>query len=190
MHSMDSKEEKIIDAAFRMILRYGMARTTMNDVAQEAGISRQTLYASFASKEELLRATIRYLADRSVADIQTDCARTSNLSEQLDAVIHHTAIKSFELLHASPDADDIVSGFNSACREELAEASARYRGLIENILRPYEKRIEESGMSLTQLADFIQKSTLTLKHEARDIEHLKLLAQALRVMVLRLVAAD
>lgn len=187
---MDSKEEKIIDAAFRMILRYGMARTTMNDVAQEAGISRQTLYASFSSKEELLRATIRYLADRAVADIQADCARTSDLAEQLDAVIHHTAIKSFELLHASPDADDIVSGFNSACREELAEASARYRGLIENILRPYEKRIEESGMSLTQLADFIQKSTLTLKHEARDIEHLKLLAQALRVMVLRLVAAD
>ncbi|MES3006630.1 MAG: TetR family transcriptional regulator [Pseudomonadota bacterium] len=184
---METREINIVEAAIRMILRYGMARTTMSDVAQEAGISRQTLYASFPSKEDLLRGSIRYLADRNVADIIADCAKTSDVAAQLDAVIHHTAVKSFELLHASPDADDIVSGFNNACKEELTEASARYQALIEDILRPYVGNIEASGMSLAQLADFIQKSTLTIKHEAKDMAHLQQLTQALRVMVLRVV---
>jgi AcrR family transcriptional regulator len=185
---METREINIVEAAIRMILRYGMARTTMSDVAHEAGISRQTLYASFAGKEDLLRASIRYLADRNVADIISDCAKTTDLAAQLDVVIHHTAVRSFELLHASPDANDIVSGFNSACKEELSEASARYQTLIEDILRPRKTRIEAAGMSLEQLADFIQKSTLTIKHEARDMAHLQQLTQALRVMVLRVVA--
>lgn len=184
MTGMDSREIKIAEAAIGIILRYGMARTTMNDVAREAGISRQTLYAIFASKEELLRATIRFLANRTVADIETDFARSSDLGERLDSVIHHTAVRSFELLCASPDADDIVSGFNSACKEELEEGSARYRLLIEQMLLPFGKNIEATGMSVPSLADFIQKSMLTIKHEAKDIAHVKALAKTLKVMVL------
>lgn len=192
MTSMDAheytREDKIAEAAIGIILRYGMARTTMNDVAQEAGISRQTLYAIFASKEELLRATIRFLANRTVRDIEADFERTADLGERLDAVIHHIAVRSFELLRASPDADDIVSGFNSACKEELEDGSARYRALIEQMLLPYDTNITAAGMSLPELADFIQKSTLTIKHEARDMAHVNALATTLKAMVLNVAA--
>ncbi|MDO8909365.1 MAG: TetR/AcrR family transcriptional regulator [Pseudohongiella sp.] len=181
---MDPRETKIAEAAIRIILRYGMARMTMNDVAQEAGVSRQTLYAIFASKEDLLRATIRFLVNRTVADITADFARTTNLEERLDAVTQHIAVRSFELLRASPDADDIVSGFNSACKEELEDGTARYRELIEQMLLPFSSNIESYGMTVQEVADFIQKSTLTIKHEGKDIAHVKALANTLKAMVL------
>jgi AcrR family transcriptional regulator len=184
---MDPREIKIAEAAIRIILRYGMARTTMNDVAQEAGVSRQTLYAIFASKEDLLRATIRYLANRTVADIEADFAKTSDPGQRLDAVINHIAVRSFELLRASPDADDIVSGFNAACKEELESAAARYQRLITEMLIPYQNSIESAGMSVAELADFIQKSTLTIKHEAKDMFHLNALAKTLKAMVMVLI---
>jgi AcrR family transcriptional regulator len=183
----DKRDTHLIEAAIRKFLRYGMGRTTMSDIAREAGVSRQTLYASFASKEDLLRATIRYLADRNVGDIRRDCAKTQDPGKQLDAVILHTAIRSYELLHASPDADDMVTGFDAACKEELAEAAARYRELIAVILQPYELAIRSRGMSVAQLADFIQRSTLTLKHEATTPAHLDELANALKVLVLTLL---
>ncbi|MDH7943435.1 helix-turn-helix domain-containing protein [Pseudohongiella sp. SYSU M77423] len=183
--AMDQREIDIVDAAMRVVLRYGMARTTMSDVAQEAGISRQTLYAIFSSKDELLRAIIRHLANRTVAEIEAEFARTSDLGERLDAVIWQIAGRSFELLRASPDADDIVSGFNAACKEELERNTARYRTLIEAMLQPYSERISGTGMSVPALADFIQKSTLTLKHEAADMAHLKTLAGSLKTLVLQ-----
>jgi len=188
MTSMDSRENKIAEAAVRIILRYGMARTTMNDVAQEAGVSRQTLYAIFSSKQDLLRATIRSLVDRTVADIEADFANTVNLDERLDAVIGHIAVRSFELLRASPDADDIVSGFNTASKEELEDGTARYRILIEEMLTPFSANIGSAGVSVPELADFIQKSTLTIKHEANDMVHVHALAKTLKVMVLNLAA--
>lgn len=188
MTSMDSRENKIAEAAVRIILRYGMARTTMSDVAQEAGVSRQTLYAIFSSKQDLLRATIRSLVNRTVSDIEADFANTVNLDERLDAVIGHIAVRSFELLRASPDADDIVSGFNTACKEELEDGTARYRILIEEMLAPFSAKIGSAGVSVPELADFIQKSTLTIKHEAKDMVHVHALAKTLKVMVLNLAA--
>jgi len=185
--SADQRDALLIEAALRKFLRYGMGRTTMSDIAGEAGVSRQTLYASFASKEELLRATIRYLADRNVDEITRACASTRDLGAQLDAVMLHTAIRSYDLLHASPDAHDIVSGFDAACREELTEAAGRYCELIADLLQPYAVDIRARGMSVMQLADFIQRSTLTLKHQATSRAHLDELACALKILVLNLL---
>lgn len=184
VQKMDQREINIAEAAMRIVLRYGMARATMSDVAQEAGISRQTLYAIFSSKDDLMRATIRYLADRTMESIGAEFERTEELSERLDAVIQFMAVRSFELLSASPDADDIVSGFNAACKEELENNSARYRALIEEMLEPYGPNISAAGMTVPMLADFIQKSTLTIKHEATDMTHVKALAGALKALVL------
>jgi AcrR family transcriptional regulator len=186
---MDSREIKIAEAAIRIILRYGMARTTMHDVAQEAGVSRQTLYAIFANKDDLLRATIRFLANRTVADIEADFVKSSDLAYRLDAVINHIAVRSFELLRASPDANDIVSGFNTACKQELEDGSARYRILIEQMLLPFSLNIESAGMSVPTLADFIQKFTLTIKHEAKDIAQVTTLSNTLRSLVLNVASA-
>ena len=42
-----------------MFSRYGVKRTSMVDLAQEAGVSRQTLYNVFRNKDDVLRALIR-----------------------------------------------------------------------------------------------------------------------------------
>ena len=184
---MQNREATIITAAFRLILRYGVARTTMHDIAKEAGTSRQTLYATFPNKEELLRATIRYLADETVREITAGCAAAETLADQLDVVFNCIAVKHFDLLHASPDADDIISGFDAACKDELAEAATRYRELIERILDSHRVTITAAGLTVAQLADLIQRSTITLKHEATSRAHLLRLIEALKVLVLNLL---
>jgi AcrR family transcriptional regulator len=44
---------RILDAARRAFLAHGFARTTMDDLARELGMSKKTLYRSFAGKEAL-----------------------------------------------------------------------------------------------------------------------------------------
>jgi AcrR family transcriptional regulator len=45
--------EAILEAANRRFLRFGPRKTTMDEVAREAGCSRTTLYAHFRNKEDL-----------------------------------------------------------------------------------------------------------------------------------------
>jgi len=187
---MTQKEEKIVEAAISVILRYGMRRSSMNDIAKEAGISRQTLYLMFSNKDEVLRATIHLFADRALAEIETSCTNATTLSDKMDIVFEQLAIKPYELMKMSPDAQDIINGFNDACKEEISLTNERYRSAIEEILTPYKSQFSASGMKLYQLADYIQCSIHSFKKEAKTKQHLLELLSSLKILVLKLVDAD
>ena len=50
--------EAILDAADRLLQRYGYKKTTMDDLAQEAGIGKGTIYLYFPSKEEVALSSV------------------------------------------------------------------------------------------------------------------------------------
>ncbi|MEX3007384.1 TetR/AcrR family transcriptional regulator [Hoeflea sp. TYP-13] len=179
--------EQIIEAAIRVISRYGVKRTTMNDVAEEANIVRQTLYNAYASKEDLLRATIRYGGEQSLAAIKSECAEATSLSEKLDIVFEHSVVKPFEWIHASPEAADIIDGFNDAARDELATSYEHKRAELQTILEPYGKQIEAAGLNVRDLSDYIQSAAKGAKGNAKDKDHLLKLLKSLKLTVLALV---
>jgi AcrR family transcriptional regulator len=54
----DDRSQQILDAALLLILRQGYDKTSIGDVAAEAGISRGTVYLYFANKERLVEALV------------------------------------------------------------------------------------------------------------------------------------
>jgi AcrR family transcriptional regulator len=54
----EAREQSILDAAVRLILRQGYDKTSMSDIADEAGLSRGIVYLHFESKEKLFAALI------------------------------------------------------------------------------------------------------------------------------------
>ncbi|MHA6624242.1 TetR/AcrR family transcriptional regulator [Pseudonocardia sichuanensis] len=50
---------RILDAAARLLLRYGHDRTTISDVAREAGVAKGSVYAHWRSRELLFLALLR-----------------------------------------------------------------------------------------------------------------------------------
>lgn len=55
---------RILDAAHDCIARVGIAKTTLDDVARDAGCSRATLYRHVAGKRELLDSLVEREAER------------------------------------------------------------------------------------------------------------------------------
>jgi len=187
---MGEKEEAIVKAAICVMSRYGVKRTTMNDIANAAEISRQTLYNSFANKDEVLRAAVRQGCERSVTDIRQDWQQAAGLGEKLDAFFQHTVIFYYDFIHSAPDADDIVSGFNTAGKDELEKAQDRYKSLLEEVLSPYETTISNAGMTVSQLAEIVCVSSVGYKYKARSKAHLEELLRSLKIMTLTLAGAD
>jgi TetR/AcrR family transcriptional repressor of mexJK operon len=58
------KAESILAAARRMFLASGFGAVSMDAIAREAGASKATLYAYFASKEELFGAVVSHEGER------------------------------------------------------------------------------------------------------------------------------
>lgn len=57
-----SKREKILTGALRAFLEYGYNETSMDRVASEAGVSKQTIYSHFKDKERLFHALVEHLS--------------------------------------------------------------------------------------------------------------------------------
>src|SRR3712207_841518 len=50
--------DRILDAAFTGMATHGLHRLSLEDVAREAGLSRQTVYRYFGSRDALVTAVI------------------------------------------------------------------------------------------------------------------------------------
>ena len=65
---------RILDAAYEQFCHLGIRRSTMDDVARRAGVSRITVYRRFVTKdllvEEVVRREFRRYFDQFLADIQ------------------------------------------------------------------------------------------------------------------------
>lgn len=64
----ENREQRILEAAGRLIAHYGYDKTTVAEIAQEAGISKGAIYLHFESKEKLIEALILYESNRVLED--------------------------------------------------------------------------------------------------------------------------
>lgn len=71
--AINNKREQILQGAMRIFLHHGYATTSMDRVAAEAGVSKQTIYSHFQDKEGLFRALIERVTIRRLqAEYQSE----------------------------------------------------------------------------------------------------------------------
>src|SRR4051794_27880891 len=74
-NSADPPTERVLDAALARFEDFGIQRTTMEDVARHAGVSRVTIYRRFPRKERLVEAVILREGQRLFAPLGAARAR-------------------------------------------------------------------------------------------------------------------
>lgn len=111
VHAEDSDEvtTRVLDGAYEQFCRMGIRRSTMEDVARRAGVSRITVYRRFATKdalvEQMVRREFRRYFDQFLIDIQE--ARTAadrvvlGFASALRAIRHNPLIGG--LMAVEPD---------------------------------------------------------------------------------------
>src|SRR5690349_4313796 len=87
--------ERILDAALACVARVGYRKTTLDDVAREAGCARATLYRYFPGKQPLLQAVVAREATRVGDELTAAAAACTTLDDVLCALIA-TAVRAFE----------------------------------------------------------------------------------------------
>lgn len=181
----EAKAERAVAAAAAVFLRYGFARTTMGDIAQEAGMSRPALYLLLAGKEEAFAAVVRKLnADQ--LDLVRD--RLPTLPTLRDKLMHACltwGAHGAELTAASPDARDLFD----VARPPVREIYGDFEALIAELVAP---ALEGSTLPLTPaaLARGLTYAMRGFKDTATDVEDMRrLIAAEVEVVATALGAA-
>ncbi|WP_149553092.1 TetR/AcrR family transcriptional regulator [Streptomyces marokkonensis] len=83
----DDRLQQILDAAYACFTRHGVRRTTMDDIARAADMSRPAVYQYVRNKQDAFRRLAARLLETSLNESRSAAAAQSDLTERLTGVL-------------------------------------------------------------------------------------------------------
>jgi len=159
------QREAILKAATATFLRYGFKKTSMDDVAQAAGVSRQGLYLYFDTKDFLFREALQYLVSHIISTAHS-VAEDGNLS------LRDRLLGVFEALHGNAfqnasreDAFELLQTAQSADGALLVQLDRDLMGIVAALLAEAgaADRWEEAGVTVAEPSEQLLMSAKGIK---------------------------
>lgn len=145
--SPDSTRDRLLEGALSCMRRTGSTRLSLAEVARAAGIARQTIYAHFADREQLLAATVQHAALRLTDRIARE---TAAIESTADALVETVVAFHEEARHDVAIAQVIAMTLSPATAEQgtiSADALRLTRGFLRGRLSVVEA---EGGVPLDE----------------------------------------
>jgi len=135
-----AKRDAVYDAASVVFAQYGFRRTTMNDIAKSAGISRPALYLVFENKEDLFQGLAAHRLDQAINSALSVLQGSGRIADRfLESLLvfeqifyepiadspHGTELMDISLSLASEVMTKKLARFHAALTKSLSEAEAR-----------------------------------------------------------------
>ncbi len=173
MSSMsDPSLKRVFVAALTLFGRHGFQRTSMADIAREAGIARATLYLRFSDKGALFEALAASLVDEALAQAEAAWVPDAPLSENIAATLLAKDLRFFHILNATPHGAELLELDAELTAAHVARLDAGFAALLARRGREAVQR----GADLTAFDDadgfaaFLATAGSSLKHETRTEE--------------------
>jgi AcrR family transcriptional regulator len=167
-----SRRTAILDVAIRVFLRYGFKKTSMDDLARAADLSRQGLYLHFANKEEVFKESVLHFVAQTRAASRAALANDKlSLEDRLLAAfeaVHTHSLGETETQHSAEILEaatqflgPLVRQIDEAIVEDVAQ-TLRAAGLVAVW--------KDVGVSAKDLADELCSVSHGLKHRVSSVD--------------------
>lgn len=151
--------ERLLAATYSCVARWGLSKTTLEDAAREAGLSRATVYRYFpGGRDELIEAVVAWELGRFEDRLYDAVGSASSLEEVMERalVFAHRAIAEHEVLQR------ILGTEPELLLPTLSAETTGTERLLASFLVPYLERHELApGVDVAESADFLARMVLS-----------------------------
>src|ERR1700730_10287068 len=103
----DETRERILVAVVQRFSNFGYGRTSINDVAEEAGLARATVYLYWKSKEDLFVAGLERFHTYSRSLAESAAAKKGSAAERIEAMIMAQYGASSDIVHGTASGSEV-----------------------------------------------------------------------------------
>jgi len=161
----DLRRRRILDAALATFGRFGFRKTSMDEVARAAHLSRQGLYLHFSTKEELFRAAVRHAFETG---LEAASARLRDpalsIEEKLAGAFDEWVGRYVGMIGA--DVSDLEEASNLLVGPLVAQHEELFMEAVTKVIRAsgLPAAYKPAGLTARQLADTLHATARGLKH--------------------------
>lgn len=106
--AMTDRRHQITRAALAVFARYGLRRASMQDVAEEAGLSRPALYQYFRNKDDLVAACVDQVTADGFAQSEAACEGVTGATNRTRAYLVAHMKFYHQMLFSGPHSDEVM----------------------------------------------------------------------------------
>jgi AcrR family transcriptional regulator len=167
----DTRQSALLDAAVGVFARYGFRKTSMEEVAQAAGVSRQGLYLQFANKEELFRKALEHSLSSKLKEAAAALSRGEE-SLELRIIAACNAWSGRFVGSLGADAADLMCASTSLAGATLAHYEGQFESALTRAIAdsPLAGFCTTAGMSPGDLARTLHATARGLKQRSASRE--------------------
>ena len=161
------RRELVLAAALDTFAHYGYRKTSMEDVARAAAISRPGLYLLFGSKQELFKAAVTQALDRSLAAVGEVLADTTRpLRDRLLDAFDHWSGRYIGAM--SREVNSMAGEYADMLGPAVAEYPSRFAALLSAALAESPGTAEAARSAA--VAQTLISTSIGIKHEVTTRE--------------------
>lgn len=179
----EQKRRRILDGAAKVFLTYGMQRTTMDDIAKAADMSRPALYLFFRNKTDIYLAIAHSYFDRSTDNARAVLAGDEPIAERLDRLLETSIFAMMEEFMRSPHGHEIMDMKNDLAGDVLCDWKTTMSGLVaeafDRAARAKGVDLTARGYSAETLANLFWDAIEGMKTRLRDVNDIRAAARAI-----------
>ncbi len=149
-HFVDDKRGIILESALTVFITYGFKKTSMDDIAKQAGVSRPALYQLFKNKTDIFRALSHDLMENSVAKAGKAFEERGTIREQLYWAIDTSIMELHRFCDQSPHGAELIGVNQEIARDIEFEWKSN---MITAIAAGIDKALQSNRSSATRLAE-------------------------------------
>lgn len=188
----DLRRRKLLDAAIGVFMRFGFRKTSMDEVARAADVSRQGVYLHFATKEDLFRAAVQQVLESSLeaaAGCMSDAALP--IEKRLVGAFDEWMGRFVGMMRpgSTAGAADLGEASDTLVGPAVAEHDKLFAEALTKALRSagLVAAYKPAGLTARQLADTLIATARGLKHSCDSrAEFVERLTHAVRAMCMPL----
>jgi AcrR family transcriptional regulator len=126
---IDPKQSLVLGAAWDCFAAYGFRKTSMQDIATMAGMSRPALYLHFRNKDDIFRALVTVVYDLAEQQIAEALMSTGSVADILAAALKAQSQTVMEAMLVSPHASELMEVVNLLATDLWMAGETRLRTL-------------------------------------------------------------
>src|SRR5688500_18818448 len=126
----------ILDATDRLLARYGYKKMTMEDLAQEVGIGKGTIYLHFPSKEEVVLSHVDRIVERLKGQLSAIARREGSAAARLREMLLARVLFRFDSVqHYTESLSDLLAALRPGLLTRRRRHFEEEAQIIADVLR-------------------------------------------------------
>jgi AcrR family transcriptional regulator len=152
-----SKKECILSAAVRAFARFGFKKTSVDQIAKDAGVAKGTVYLAADTKEDLFYQAVH----REVRAYTAEIAKLIDPRKPADQLLAEATLSGIKYMDERPLVRDLIFGNHQLILPEWAERLDELRALgrqncVEIVRLGIRQGVFRSDLDVDELANILE----------------------------------